>query len=136
MKNIFFILITLFLSGQVLYGQLNNRVHIWGEVKNPGVYELPAGTSIVDLISVAGGPTGYADLCKIQITHRNEKINIEKINLSKYLGKGNIKSLYIIEDGDVIRIPQNWWYKWRTMITVAADIAIIANVYYWYKNSR
>jgi hypothetical protein len=138
MKKIFgFALgIILFLSGHVLHGQLSNtgqfdnKVHIWGEIKNPGVYELPAGTDIIDLVSQAGGPTEYADINNITIAHRATKPKIEKINLNKYLVKSDSSSLFVLEEGDVVRIPQNWWYKWRTLATITAGITTVANLYY------
>lgn len=128
-KNIFGIVVIL-LNGHVLYGQFYNKIHIWGEVKNPGVYELPAGTDIVDLISQAGGPTEYADMNKITLTHRTIKPKIEEINLNQYLTKKDTFNLSILEDGDILRIPKNWWYKWRTFATVVAGISTVANIYY------
>lgn len=38
------------------------RVYITGEVNNPDVYELPAGSIIKHAIAAAGGPTADADL--------------------------------------------------------------------------
>lgn len=37
------------------------RVHVIGEVRNPGVVEIPAGARVVDAITAAGGLTGNAD---------------------------------------------------------------------------
>ena len=33
-------------------------VHVAGEVRDPGVYELPAGSRVTDAVDRAGGPTG------------------------------------------------------------------------------
>ena len=43
------------------------RVHISGEVQNPGVYELEEGSRVVDLLELAGGSTEYADLNRINL---------------------------------------------------------------------
>lgn len=37
-------------------------VHIAGEVKQSGVYELPGDARVIDAVIVAGGETAYADL--------------------------------------------------------------------------
>lgn len=37
-------------------------VHVAGEVKSPGLYELPEGSRIADAIEMAGGPRRSADL--------------------------------------------------------------------------
>lgn len=43
-------------------------VAIWGEVKSPGEYRVPYNTNLVELISIAGGPTQNARLSKVRIT--------------------------------------------------------------------
>ena len=42
-------------------------VHIVGEVKNPGVYVLPEGARIHEVLAMAGGATAYADLRQINL---------------------------------------------------------------------
>ncbi|WP_322576438.1 hypothetical protein [Fodinibius sp.] len=37
-------------------GQLADTLNLWGDVRNPGRYMVPQGTSITDLISYARGP--------------------------------------------------------------------------------
>ena len=51
------------------FAQLKVVVHIWGEVRSPGEYTVPAGTNILELISKAGGPTEYANMGKVKLTH-------------------------------------------------------------------
>ena len=42
-------------------------VHIAGEVKSPGVYELTSGSRVMDALELAGGPTDDADLDRINL---------------------------------------------------------------------
>lgn len=42
-------------------------IHIAGEVKQSGVYELPEGARVIDAIMAAGGETAYADLDSINL---------------------------------------------------------------------
>ena len=42
-------------------------VHIVGEVQNPGVFELPYGSRVDDILQMAGGGTIYADLSRINL---------------------------------------------------------------------
>lgn len=37
-------------------GDITIRVNVWGTVQNPGLYEIPQGTHLSTLLSVAGGP--------------------------------------------------------------------------------
>jgi hypothetical protein len=112
--------------------QLQVVVHIWGEVREPGEYHVPAGTNILELISKAGGPTEYANLGKVKVTHNSAgSERAFKVNLNRFLDKENYQAVLELQKGDVVRVSRNGWSRWRTAIRVVADVAIIANVYYW-----
>lgn len=42
-------------------------VHIEGAVRYPGVYEVPYGSRVNDVLQLAGGSTDYADLARINL---------------------------------------------------------------------
>ncbi len=42
-------------------------VHVVGQVKNPGLYELPAGSRLVDAVAAAGGFTDSADQAALNL---------------------------------------------------------------------
>ena len=42
-------------------------VHVAGEVKRPGVYDLKSGSRVRDALELAGGPTDEADLNRINL---------------------------------------------------------------------
>lgn len=48
------------------------KIHIIGEVKNPGIYELEEGSRIQDAITVAGGETENAALDKVNLAYKIE----------------------------------------------------------------
>jgi len=48
-------------------GEITMQVNLWGNVKNPGRYELPISTDIVQLVSFAGGPLPEADLGTVKV---------------------------------------------------------------------
>ena len=59
------------------------KVHVSGEVINPGVIEIEEGTRIIDAVNMAGGLTEEADLTKINLAYVLEdamKIHIPNIN--------------------------------------------------------
>lgn len=47
-------------------------VHVAGEVAEPGVVEVPAGSRVGDAIDAAGGATGDADLSVVNLARRVE----------------------------------------------------------------
>lgn len=135
-------------------------VHIFGEVKNPGEYLVPDNTNVLELISKAGGPTEFSDLGKVKITRglldvaevknilkqrsqsgSNDRIyykkQVIKVNLKKLLDKENFhQALPTLQPGDVVRVGRNKMFAWRTVITVISQLAIVAQVWYWYNRSN
>ena len=113
--------------------ELMIRVHIWGEVRNAGEYLVPDGSTVLDLISKAGGPTEYASLKKVMITHVKPKSpRYIHIDLKAYLEKEQYGAPDVLLPGDVVRVPSNRWFKWNRLSRIAANIATIASAVYWY----
>jgi hypothetical protein len=57
--------------------KVNIEVSIWGFVKYPGKYIVPQGSSLVDLISYAGGPLIDAKLEDIRLFRpKNDTLNV------------------------------------------------------------
>lgn len=58
-------------------------IHITGEVKNPGVFEMKDGSRIKDVIEAAGGLTEFANENKVNLAYKvsdGQKIYIPNIN--------------------------------------------------------
>ena len=134
-------------------------VHIFGEIKNPGEYLVPDNTNILELISKAGGPTEFSNMSKVKITrglisindlkkvlhrkfnnrnYKNKGVNkqIIKINLKKMLDDRNsMATLPILQPGDVIRVGRNAWFTWQVIIRIISQLAVVAQVWYWYNKS-
>ncbi len=90
-------------SGAEFYSTNPNQkvlvpVNIWGEVKEPGVHYVPVGASLMQVISLAGGPTGAASLPKVQLFHsdgKQEMVNIYSEGLKKPLAAGDTVNIDI-----------------------------------------
>lgn len=88
----------------------SSQVIILGEVKNPGVYPLPVGSSITLLqaIALAGGFTELASPDRANIVRKNEDGTTIKIRarVNEILsGRGDKKDI-TLEPDDVITVPQ------------------------------
>jgi len=138
-------------------------VHVWGEVRQPGEKRVPDGTNILELISKAGGPTEYSNLSKV-LLFSNQKLVLSpeekaafnnkqdkfilkdldelyqtgkvEIDIKNYLDKGKSQYLPRLFPGDVVHVNRNVWHKWQTFIRVASQVAIIAQVWYWYSRTQ
>ncbi len=87
----------------------SRRVYVVGEVSKPGVYlvrDIPL--SVLEAINGAGGVTSDADLRNITLT-RNDKTY--SINLLSLYEGGNISQNVLLEQGDVLNVPDNTFNK-------------------------
>lgn len=113
--------------------ELMVRVHIWGEVCTAGEYLVPDGSTVLDLISKAGGPTEYASLRSVRLTHlQAHSPRFRTVNLDDYLQKDEYPSPPVLLPGDVVRVPSNRWFQWNRLTRIAANVATIAGAIYWY----
>ena len=115
----FFLFIPLLISAQVdrtdyfVPGEREKElliiVHIWGEINNPGKFIVRDGTTLVDIISEAGGPTKFAKLNKVIIAHKGEADpHIEVFNMREYIEKESI-GVPIMMPGDIVVVKRNAW---------------------------
>jgi hypothetical protein len=83
-------------------------VKVWGEVQRPGLYDVPIGTDLIELISAAGGPRDTAQLSKIKIIHSSktqENSSVSRINVKEFLDTGDLKIIPEIKPNDTIIVP-------------------------------
>jgi len=111
--------------------ELMIRVHIWGEVHTPGEYLVPDGTTVLDLISKAGGPTEYASLHKVRITHAVARSPRHLIlDLKAYLEKDDYGPPPVLLPGDVVQVPWNRWYRWTRLSRIASHLTTMVSIVY------
>lgn len=86
------------------------RVIVFGEVKTPGIYEMPVGErfSLLQVIAKAGGPTELAATDRVRIIRRSggaEKAI--KVNVTELLKGGSSANDVDLQPNDVITVPQS-----------------------------
>jgi len=67
--------------------------------------------------------------------HFSRRIQIYDVR--RYLE--NNKGLHpppVLQPGDVVLVPTNSWHRWRELVRVAHEVAVIASVYVWYLRSQ
>jgi len=91
----------------VVVKQINSRkVFITGEVVKPGPYPLSGVTTVLQLISVAGGLKDYANTKKITIVRtENGKPVGYKFNYQDVIDGKNLKQNIDLKSGDTIIVP-------------------------------
>lgn len=84
------------------------RVIVFGEVKSPGIYEMPVGErfSLLQVIAKAGGLTDLAALDRVRIVRRSGTAeNVVKVNVSELL-RGGAGDDVVLQPNDLIIVPQ------------------------------
>jgi hypothetical protein len=101
---------------------VNIKVQLWGYVTYPGYYIIPAGTSLNELISLAGGPMEDASLDNIRVIKIREgsQTTMHKHDYNDLVWEDNIKSQinYVrLDAGDVVVVPGEPRYFVREDVT-------------------
>jgi hypothetical protein len=110
---------------QPLDEELLVPVSIWGEVRDPGYYDVPDGVNVTGLISYAGGPTEYANLARVKVTCPGSGAPTH-VNVQRYLETGDEALVPVLRPGDTVYVPRNTKYAWREFIEVVSELAVIA----------
>jgi len=114
-------------------GEITMSVNLWGYVRNPGRYEVPISTDLVQLLSYAGGPLREANLGSVRIARavrREDAIRTVEytVNLDRF-DKLDEKARDI-EPGDTIFIEApaiSWSDVFNILTTLAIITAAVSN---------
>jgi len=89
----------------LLFGQINR---LQTGISGPGKYPLMGKTKILDFIVMAGGPIigeefANADLKRVEVVRKGKSYTI---NLYQAMFKGDLSQNIVIDDGDIITVPE------------------------------
>ncbi|WP_025209010.1 SLBB domain-containing protein [Hippea sp. KM1] len=79
------------------------QVFVLGEVKKPGLYSLPAMSTVLDALMACGGPTTRGTLRKIELKRYNRVVNV--LDIYDVLMKGDRSHDWILRNNDVVFVP-------------------------------
>lgn len=103
----------------------SQKAYVSGEVANPGLQPITnVALTVADAISLAGDFTENADLSGAILTH-NDKT--QKINLLAMYDKGDTRANIILQNGDILNIPDRNTQKIFVMGEVIKPGSIIPN---------
>ncbi len=108
---------------------LTIAVNLWGFVRNPGRYEVPSSTDLVQLISLGGGPLEHAELDGVKIVRQilqpdsTYKTEVIPVDLDHYQDTGAKTPLLL--PGDTIIVPGSTFNTIEQILSVFRDVALI-----------
>lgn len=99
----------------LLFGQINK---LQTGISGPGKYPLTGKTRILDLIVMAGGPIigeefANADLRRVEIVRKGQTYTV---NLYNTMFKGDVSQNIVIDDGDIVTVPELPTYGERVYV--------------------
>jgi polysaccharide export outer membrane protein len=94
------------------------KVFILGEVKNPGVYNLSAGLTVLQALTMAGGYKNTAVLKDMRIIRGDlDKPKLIRVNMKK-TAKGKDAKDVLLAQNDVIFVPRSAIGDWNNFINL------------------
>ena len=108
---------------------LTIAVNLWGFVRNPGRYEVPSSTDLVQLISLGGGPLEHAQLDGVKIVREilepdsTYKTEVIPVNLEHFQKTGAKTPLLL--PGDTIIVPGSTFSAVQQIVALFRDVALI-----------
>jgi hypothetical protein len=120
---------------------LNIKVQLWGYVKYPGFYIVPARSTINELISLAGGPNEQAILEDIRVikTKADSSTVMLRYNYNELMWEDDLKTevkFVRLQAGDIVVVPgepryflrENISYYLSIVTTLASLAALIISI--------
>jgi polysaccharide biosynthesis/export protein len=94
-------------TATVIVKQINSRnVFIMGEVQKPGTYPLGGGTTVLQLIALAGGLTEFAARDEIVVLRTIDgETERHRVNYNRVLGGKDLKQNLQLQAGDTVVVP-------------------------------
>lgn len=116
------------------YNELLIRVNIWGKVRNPGQYFVPATTDLITLISIAGGPDYRSRLSDITVVRESKtgENEVIEVNVKKYLKTGDKRLIPDLKPEDTVVVHGSAWQLIADVVQVVSQLSVVATVYYFF----
>jgi polysaccharide export outer membrane protein len=90
------------------------RVSVLGQVRTPGLYPVDPGTSLIQLVTIAGGPIGEADLRKTKVVRDGRAYTVD---LESALA-GSPAGRIVLYSNDYVVIPKKTGFTRENMAFV------------------
>ncbi len=102
-----------------------DKIQVLGAVRSPGAYSVKAAETVIEALSISGGPLPNADLRKVRITRPTSTGAISyQLDLYGYLHEAKPVANLELKTGDTITVPS----KGRSLGTVLLDTIRLAPV--------
>ena len=85
------------------------RVMVLGAVRNQGIFGFEAVLRLSEALAIAGGAVEDANLSQVRIIRATPTgRDVRQVRVDRLLAKGDLSQDLLIEDGDVVFVPNKW----------------------------
>lgn len=98
---------------------LADKVHVFGEVEQPGSFVYGPNRRLIDYLGDAGGPTEMAKLTEVSVVRGTaDKPKITKFNAKSAMRGTSMRGNPILEPGDIVFVPSKFIAGWRDALQI------------------
>ena len=97
--------------------------HFWGEIGVSGLHYMPLDTTLIDGLSLAGGPKGSPLLDEITVIRKKGQ-EMEKITFDIESGGDDDAHKFKLRPGDTVYVPKSTFQQDRAYYTSLISVAI------------
>jgi polysaccharide biosynthesis/export protein len=121
-------------------GSIARTIQLMGAVVHPGSLPFDQAPDLVTAVVRSGGPTGDAELDKVQVIRTNgQKITRMKVNLDRYFEKGDQAGNPRLQPGDTVFLPHqasNGISAFAYVGFATAIVGLVTSVFVLMDNNR
>lgn len=115
-------------AGAVYYnksskGKVLIPVHVWGQVSKPGLHFIPAQTSFISGLSMAGGPRDFSRLDNIKLIRKKDK-DIDTLEFDLSTGGSQDAYFFSLKPNDTIFVERSTYYEDRAYYTSLISVFV------------
>ncbi len=90
----------------VLLNALEQKVAVLGAVGRQDSYVITNDVTVLQVLAMAGGATGEADIQHIKLFRNGDSGNVQEIDIAKYISSGSIREMPMLKAGDIVYVPR------------------------------
>jgi polysaccharide export outer membrane protein len=106
-------------------------VFVYGQVARPGVYHIEEESTLLEVITLAGGPTAEANLKDVRVLMKHgSRSNVARVNLEKHLRLGDPPD-FPLRPSDTVVVPQKagiWRGVWSGITSTVGITSTIFSI--------
>jgi hypothetical protein len=108
-------------------GEIVIPINLWGFVGGPGHCDVPGSTTLIDLLSYAGGPTPQARLSDVRIIHADttSEHRVQVYNIDAYRESGDATQNPYLVPGDTVIVSGRALDVFFQTVSVITNIMVI-----------